>query len=39
MVEDLDIVGNWTEIKLNILEEYAKAYARILSNQGRNKRV
>ena len=34
MVEDLDIVGNWTEIKLNILEEYAKAYARIMSRQG-----
>jgi three-Cys-motif partner protein len=38
MDEELDIVGNWTKIKLNILEEYAKAYARILSNQGVIKR-
>jgi three-Cys-motif partner protein len=34
MNERPDVVGNWTEIKLNILREYAKAYARILNKQG-----
>ena len=33
MSEDLDIVGNWTGIKLCILEEYAKAYTTILNKQ------
>jgi three-Cys-motif partner protein len=33
MDERLDIVGNWTEIKLNILQDYAKAYSKILSKQ------
>jgi len=30
---DLDDVGYWTEIKLNILRDYSKAYATILSKQ------
>jgi three-Cys-motif partner protein len=29
----LDTVGYWTEIKLLILKEYAKAYAQVLKNQ------
>jgi three-Cys-motif partner protein len=34
MSEDrLDIVGYWTEIKLSILQDYASAYAQILSKQ------
>ncbi len=38
MTEDfLDVVGNWTTIKLKIVEEYAKAYARILAKQERLK--
>lgn len=32
--DGLDFVGEWTEIKLNIIEEYAKAYTKILSRQG-----
>jgi three-Cys-motif partner protein len=31
--ERLDTVGYWTEIKLQILQDYAKAYARVLQNQ------
>jgi three-Cys-motif partner protein len=31
--DQLDTVGYWTEIKLHILEEYAKAYANVLKNQ------
>jgi len=31
--DQLDTVGYWTEIKLHILEEYAKAYAQVLRNQ------
>jgi three-Cys-motif partner protein len=31
--ERLDVVGSWTEIKLQILQEYAKAYAQVLNNQ------
>jgi three-Cys-motif partner protein len=31
--ERLDVVGYWTEIKLQILQEYANAYAQILKNQ------
>jgi three-Cys-motif partner protein len=31
--ENLDVVGRWTEIKLQILQEYANAYAQILKNQ------
>jgi three-Cys-motif partner protein len=31
--ERLDEVGYWTEIKLQILQEYAKAYAQVLANQ------
>jgi three-Cys-motif partner protein len=31
--ENLDKVGYWTEIKLQILEDYAKEYLRILRNQ------
>jgi three-Cys-motif partner protein len=34
MDEQFDLVGYWTEIKLSILREYAKAYAKILSRQG-----
>jgi three-Cys-motif partner protein len=30
---DLDKVGYWTEVKLRILEEYARAYAQVLSKQ------
>lgn len=33
MSERLDTVGYWTEIKLQILQEYAKAYARIMAEQ------
>jgi three-Cys-motif partner protein len=33
MNEHLDVVGYWTEIKLQILQEYANAYAQILKNQ------
>ena len=33
MKERLDTVGYWTEIKLQILQEYANAYAQILKNQ------
>ena len=33
MKDDLDTVGYWTEIKLQILQEYANAYAQILKNQ------
>jgi three-Cys-motif partner protein len=34
MDERFDVVGYWTEIKLSILREYAKAYSRIMSKQG-----
>lgn len=30
---DIDVVGYWTEIKLNILKDYSQAYANILSRQ------
>ena len=30
-----DEIGNWSEIKLDIIREYAKAYSTILSNQKR----
>ena len=33
MKERLDVIGHWTEIKLQILQEYADAYAHILKNQ------
>ena len=33
MRERLDIVGYWTEIKLQILQEYADAYAHVLKHQ------
>lgn len=33
MKECLDTVGYWTEIKLQILQEYANAYAQVLKNQ------
>jgi three-Cys-motif partner protein len=33
MKEHLDTVGYWTEIKLQILQEYANAYAQILKKQ------
>ena len=29
----LDVVGYWTEIKLNIVQDYVRAYAQILSKQ------
>ena len=32
---DIDVVGNWTEIKLNILKDYSQAYAKILSKHMR----
>ena len=31
--EHLDVVGNWTEMKLQILQDYAKEYAKILKSQ------
>ena len=31
--ERLDVVGYWTEIKLQILQDYAKQYAKILKSQ------
>lgn len=31
--ERLDVVGYWTEMKLQILQEYAKAYSRVLNCQ------
>ncbi len=37
--ERLDIVGSWTEIKLQILQEYAKAYAQVLKKQPAIKHV
>ncbi len=37
--ERLDTVGNWTEIKLQILQEYANAYAQILYHQPAIKHV
>ena len=33
--ESLDVVGYWTELKLDILKEYAIAYSKIMSKQGR----
>lgn len=33
MSERLDVVGYWTEIKLQILQDYANAYAQILRGQ------
>ena len=33
MNENLDIVGFWTEIKLQIVQDYANAYAQILQKQ------
>jgi three-Cys-motif partner protein len=30
---DLDVIGPWSEVKLDILKDYASAYSRILSNQ------
>lgn len=32
-VECLDVVGYWTELKLQILQDYAKEYAKILKSQ------
>jgi three-Cys-motif partner protein len=37
--ERLDTVGYWTEIKLQILQDYAKAYAQVLQNQRSIKHV
>jgi len=34
MDERLDVVSYWTGIKLRIVKEYAKAYAKIMSKQG-----
>jgi three-Cys-motif partner protein len=39
MNERLDVVGYWTEIKLQILQKYAKAYAQVLNNQSWIKHV
>jgi len=39
MKERLDVVGYWTEIKLQILQEYANAYAQILQKQSSIKHV
>src|SRR6266849_3085607 len=38
-LERLDVVGYWTEMKLQILQEYALAYAQILQNQSFIKHV
>jgi three-Cys-motif partner protein len=37
MGDFLDVMGNWTEIKLAILEEYSKAYATVLNKHKRLK--
>ena len=37
--ERLDVVGYWTEIKLQILQDYAKEYAKILGSQESIKHV
>ena len=37
--EHLDVVGYWTEMKLQILQEYANAYAQILKSQPHIKHV
>ncbi len=37
--ERLDVVGYWTEIKLQILQDYAKVYAQVLQNQRSIKHV
>lgn len=37
--ERLDVVGYWTEIKLQILREYANAYALVLNSQPHIKHV
>ena len=39
MKEHLDVVGPWTEIKLQILQDYAVAYAQILQKQTSIKHV
>ena len=33
MDEEVDVVGYWTEIKLNVLREYANAYSKIMGKQ------
>jgi three-Cys-motif partner protein len=30
---DLDVIGSWSEVKLDILKDYASAYSRILASQ------
>jgi three-Cys-motif partner protein len=30
---DLDVIGSWSEVKLDILKDYASAYSKILANQ------
>lgn len=35
--EDLDKIGPWSEVKLDIVREYARAYSRILSGQKKPK--
>ena len=37
--EHLDVVGNWTEMKLQILQEYATAYAQVLKSNAYIKHV
>jgi three-Cys-motif partner protein len=37
--ERLDVVGDWTEMKLQILQDYANAYAQVLKNQPHIKHV
>lgn len=34
MAAEYDLVGPWTEVKLDILREYAAPYSRILTNKG-----
>jgi three-Cys-motif partner protein len=31
--EHLDVVGYWTELKLQIIQDYANVYAQVLNNQ------
>jgi three-Cys-motif partner protein len=34
MRPEFDVIGYWTEVKLQIIQEYAKAYSRILAAKG-----
>ena len=34
MVPEHDVIGPWTEVKLDILREYAAPYSKIVSGHG-----